>query len=229
MIVCAFIMCMATLVAINTRETINLLPYTVQRTLAVFPWMDVNPSIRSDTDDSSEYRVVLWKWAMDERTGMVDDYIWGDGCTMKASDKDRHLRSFARYNYASLTQERLAHIGEWHSGFIAIMKQLGIAGLILVVSAHIYAFITAFRIAMALQGTSLLTYFLIYSYTLINSITFYILPCETVTFLKHLAAFSFLKVFYWIAVEEGRLTPNNNNKRYVPILSQQNVNESAIH
>lgn len=228
-IICAFIVCMVTLVVINTRDTINLLPYTVQRTLAVFPWMDVNPSIRLDTDDSSEYRVVLWKWAMDERTGMVDDYIWGDGCTMKASDKDRHLRSFARYNYAILTQERLAHLGEWHSGFIAIMKQLGIAGLILVISAHIYAFITAFRIAKALQGTPLLTYFLIYSYTLINSITFYILPAETVTFLKHLAAFSFLKVFYWIAVEEGRLIPNDKNKRYVPILIQQQVNESAIH
>jgi len=160
---------------------------------------------------------------------MVDDYMWGDGCTVKASDKQRHLRAFARYNYAILTHEHLAHLGEWHSGFIAIMKQLGIAGLILVISAHIYAFITAFRIARALQGTPLLTYFLIYSYTLINSITFYILPAETVTFLKHLAAFSFLKVFYWIAVEEGRLIPNDKNKRYVPILIQQNVNESAIH
>lgn len=229
MIACAFIMCMATLVAINTRDTINQLPYTVQRTLAVFPWMDVNPSIRAETDGSSEYRTVLWKWALDVRNGMVNDYIWGDGCTMKAGERKRDERAYARYNYGILTHEYLARNDEWHSGFITIMKQLGIVGLVLVIIAHIYAFITAFRIAMALQGTSLLTYFLIYSYPLINSITFYFLPTNTLSFLKHLAAFSFLKVFYWIAVEEGRLIPNNKNKRYVPILIQQNVNESAIH
>lgn len=224
----AFIICMVTLFVINTRDTINQLPYTVQRTLTIFPWMDVNPSIRAETDGSSEHRTVMWKWALDARTGMVNDYIWGDGCTMKGGEKNRAARAKAR-NRLDITQEYLARNDEWHSGFIAIMKQLGIAGLILVIIAHIYAFTTAIRIAMALHNTPLLKYFLIYSYTLINSITFYFLPANTLSFLKHLAAFSFLKVFYWIAVEEGRLIPNDKNKRYVPILIQQNVNESALH
>ena len=225
-VIAATLMGIASLVVINDRNTIDKLPYTAQRILTVVPWMDVNPSVLRETTHSESFRQVMWDWALDPRTGRIKDYIWGDGCVKNADLEARYKRATATITVDD-AEEHVRGVlilsNEWHNGFIAVLKELGIVGVIMAIIINIYAFIITCRISLALRNTSMLKYFLAYTYELLYAyIVFFILPYSTRTILMHFVKLAIAKVFYWIAVEEGKINHKTQARKYVPALIQQN-------
>lgn len=214
---------------INSTNVVDSLPYTVQRTLAGIPGVQVNSKLKAETSGSTEWRFVMWRWALDSRTNYIQDYVWGDGCTLDTRVHRRNNRSIVRKQLNPKTQEYNAQMRSWHSGFIRVLQELGIIGLGLTFVGHIYAFIMTIRIGSALRKTAYLKYFLVYTYNYIQSvITFYILPASTQGFLISLAHFAFIKVFYHHAESEGLITPLfSDKKRYTPMLIRRQIEQSA--
>lgn len=207
---------------INSRDTLNQLPYTVQRVLGIIPWMDVNPSIRKDGENSSDWRFVMWRWALDPRAGYIKNYVWGDGCLFNVAEYERNSRARRRKEITVGTQEVAASMRVWHGGFVATLQELGIVGLGIVMIAHLYVLFTTIRIGSALRKSPYLKYFLVYTYSFLQTyITYYILPASTYSFLIDLANFSYLKLFHWIAVEEGLIKPGRRGVKYTPLLIQE--------
>lgn len=224
----AFCLGVCALSLINSRDTLNQLPYSAQRVMSIVPWMDVNPTIRKSGTASSDWRFEMWRWALDPRTGYIKNYVWGDGCTTSAAQGARDSRALTRKKIARGDQKHVARWRAWHGGFIATLQELGIVGLIIVIIAHLYALITTIRIGSALRRSPYLKYFLVYTYSFLQTyITYYILPGSTYYFLIQLANFSYLKLFYWLAVEEGLLSTSRYNGKYTPILIQQGKNIST--
>ena len=219
-IVIATFVALFTLTFINDPAILNRLPYTAQRTLALFPWMNVRSTIQTEAQGSSEHRTVLWQWALDPRTGKIKNYIWGDGCVQDTATKSRDSRAMARKDL-EVSHEDLVRWNEWHSGFIAVLKELGIVGLSLTIIVIFYSFLTTCRIASALRNTSLLKYFLVYTYSFLHiPLTFFILPYSTRNTLLNLANFAILKLFNDIAIEKKLVSQHTGKKKYIPLLIQ---------
>lgn len=218
--------CMLSL--INSRDTLSQLPRTAQRVLSIIPWMDVNPSVRKGGESSTNWRIVMWQWALDPRTGHIKNYVWGDGCVLRSAQVPRDMRALARKRVNQGEQEFEARVRSWHSGFISVLQELGIVGLGIVILSNLYALITTIRIGSALRKSAHLKYFLVYTYSFLQTyVTFYILPASTHYFLQQLALFSYLKLYHWIAVEEGLLSVGRCNRRYIPVMIQQESGNST--
>lgn len=214
---------------INITNVTDSLPYTVQRTLAGIPGVQINNKLKAETSGSNEWRYAMWRWALDSRTNYIRDYVWGDGCTLNTRVHKRNNRSIARNKLNPKTREYGAQVRAWHSGFISVLQELGIIGLTLTFIGHIYAFVMTIRIGSALRKTPYLKYFLVYTHNFIqNVITFYILPASTQSFLISLAHFAFIKIFYKLAEEEGLISPLfSSKKRYTPMLIQRQEAQRA--
>lgn len=79
------------------------LPYGIQRSLYVIPYIDIDPQIIAYAEDSNDWRVRMWKMALDERNHFIQDKVFGDGFSrdiyqLKASiyEKAYSLTSVAR-------------------------------------------------------------------------------------------------------------------------------------
>ncbi len=226
-LVMSFCLVLVTLFMINDRNTLNSMPYTVQRALSVIPGMDVNPSIVENGKSSNEWRFQMWKWALDSRTRFIKNYWLGDGCTYNFKDYTRVERAHTRHKIDE--QEYNYRTKGWHSGFISIIQELGIVGLILTFVCLVYAFITTMRIGIAFRGSPFLKYYIVsVHYFLSAMVIFYVLPGNTHSFLLYFSDFAILKIFHRIAVEDGYIVPGiSRRKKYIPLLISENINEAA--
>lgn len=103
------------------------LPMGIQRSISFLPFVEVDQEITANAAHSTEWRITMWKWALDEKENYIKDKIFGDGFAM---EKDEHFR----FNYANKLgdQEEFATRGLWHSGPISTIHRMGIIGLIIV-------------------------------------------------------------------------------------------------
>lgn len=210
--------------ALSSRDTLSQLPFTAQRVLSVFPWVEATSSIKNETKASSDWRFEIWKWALDSRTGIVKNYIWGDGLVANSALHQRISRGTSRKEIQPTQQDIAVQIRNWHGGFIAVLQEMGIVGLCIVTIGIVYAMMMSIKIGIALRNSDYFKYYCVYTAALMYSpFTFYILPATTATFFATIAGFAFLKVFHTIAVEEGLIKLDRNNRKYIPLLIQQEV------
>ncbi|MBR3696080.1 MAG: hypothetical protein IKL98_07545, partial [Akkermansia sp.] len=63
-------------------------PHGVKRALTVVPCVEINDrKIEQDAQSSSEWRLKMWRLALDSSKGYIKDYTWGDGFGISTIDE----------------------------------------------------------------------------------------------------------------------------------------------
>lgn len=206
---------------INTFNITDKLPYTVQRTLSIIPFMNVSHTIKNHADGSTDWRLVIWDWALDKRTHQIKNYVAGDGFAIEEKALDRVQRALIQAD-VNQADQRVATIRRfWHSGFIKTLQEIGIIGVSLTFIFYIYAFIQVVILGSAIRHTSYFKYFILHTFPYIYSFfRFYLQTADTAYFLVSLTHMGFLKVFRQYAIENGDIK-SRKKKKYIPLLIQQ--------
>ncbi|MBQ8516792.1 MAG: hypothetical protein IJ498_04345 [Akkermansia sp.] len=216
-----FFAAVLSLVFINSSGILDQLPHTLQRSLSVIPGMNVQESIKQNGKGSNEWRVKLWKWALDSRTHIINNYVTGEGFHNNAKEAARIYRLTNRGRVAQGDLALTVKKRFWHSGLISTLQELGMVGVSLTLLFYTYAFIKVLSIGSAIRKTPYFKYFVLFTFPYMYSfIRFYFQSASTAYFLVDMTHMGFLKVFYTFAVENGDITPHKK-QRYTPLLIQQ--------
>jgi hypothetical protein len=118
------------------------LPYSVQRTLAVLP-IDIDPVVRMDAANSSEWRIKLWKSVLPQ---IPRHLLVGKGFALTSEDYDYSI-STATGNMKEFSEDQnwAALAGEYHNGPLSVIITFGIWGAIAFIWFMIAAFLVVYR------------------------------------------------------------------------------------
>lgn len=102
----------------------NRLPLSVQRTMSFLPF-DFDPAIKLDADNSSEWRLDMWR----EAVKLVPTYLFkGKGYAYTADDL--YMSNFSVYAGYSRNWEVALMTGDYHNGPLSLLIPFGIYGLL---------------------------------------------------------------------------------------------------
>ena len=202
-------------------------PYGMQRTLSIFPGVQIKDEVRRDTEHSSEWRKVMWRWALDPRTGYIKDYVWGDGFGQAVSDLNRYNVSLMRGSATFGDQEDFAYTGTWHNGPILAVHRTGMVGLALITITFLYGAFLIVRVCRAYRGTPMFTVAVLFTCKFYGDIAhFYLSAGQINKFFDDFVYLALAKVLYCIGREEGIIVPVFSKGRYNPMLiAEQKRNE----
>lgn len=100
------------------------LPFSVQRTLSFLP-LDFDPAIKLDAENSSEWRLDMWREAVKQ----VPTYLFkGKGYAYTADDL--YMSNFSVYSGRARNWETALLTGDYHNGPLSLLIPFGIYGLI---------------------------------------------------------------------------------------------------
>lgn len=222
--------CYGSLLYLSEEHLLEGLPYGVQRALCAVPGVNVRKDIQRNAEGSSEWRIVMWKWALDPRTGYIRDYIWGDGFGQSKSDIQRTLTATMRGTRSGGDQRDFASRGVWHSGWISTMHRLGIVGLVIVVLWQLSAMVICMMTAVAYKrvSKSCFSYFCALYITVCSSIIQFHLSAGTPEgFFRTISTYAILKMFYCICSEERLIVPFFRFTPYIPLTIRAIENDDA--
>ncbi len=227
LLICAAL-CITSLGFLHTSDTLKELPFPIQRSLCVIPGLAVDKNIRKGTDGTTDWRVQMWKWALDPSTGYIKDYAFGDGFRIEKSYASRYLRGKIQGTVGSGNQVGFANMRVWHSLYIDTLQSLGGFGVILILSCYLYACVVMYKVNTALLDTPYFKYSMIYTCKIVVLTSVFFLSANTLTnvFLYHLPILAYLKVFYNIAVHEGKIKTSCRKTKYIPILIKHEIHET---
>lgn len=202
-------------------------PFGMQRTLSIFPGVQIKDEVRRETENSSEWRKVMWRWALDPRTGYIKDYVWGDGFGQAVNDLNRYHVSLMRGSTIFGDQEDFAYTGTWHNGPILAVHRTGIVGLALITITFLYGAFLIVRVCRAYRGTPMFTVAVLFTCQLYGDIAhFYISAGQIYRYFDDFVYLTLAKVLYCIGREEGIIVPVFSKGRYNPMLiAEQKRNE----
>lgn len=206
-------------------------PYGMQRTLSVFPGVEIKEEVRSETEHSSEWRKVMWRWALDPRTGYIKDYIWGDGFGQAVSELNRYNVSLMRGTTRFGDQEDFAQAGVWHNGAIVALHRTGIVGLALIVIMDLYVMFMIVRVCRAYRGTPMFLLSVVFLCSFFGDAALCFISAGGIThFFTGFVCFGLTKVLYCAGREEGIIVPVFSQGRYKPMLiAEAQRNELIQH
>lgn len=211
---------------LNTSGSLQNLPYMVQRSLSIIPGLKLSQDVISDGNGSTDWRIVMWKWALDPRTGYIKDYVLGDGIGFKTADVKRirrdklYMPDYTGGPYAH--QKSFAAQRLWHSGVIECIQSLGYVGLSVVFLIQLYAIIIMIKVNTALRKTPYFVYSMVHTCTVAaNMVNFFAAAGILSSFFLNFSTLSYIKVFHSIAVEEGKIRRGHRRKLYIPKLIQE--------
>ena len=207
---------------LSSEGIVKTWPYGIQRCFHVLPGVEIDEEIERSTTHSSEWRIEMWKWALDKRTGYIQDYVWGDGFGQSVDYLRRETTSMMRGTTVFGDQDYFARTGTWHSGVITTIHRLGYVGLGIVVVFCLCGVFLFFQVCIALKGTSLYIPCLFYTVTVADECPMYFISAGALPlFFRMYVYVSFVKLLYCVAREQGRIVPLLQRRRYVPILIQE--------
>ncbi len=210
------------LLMMSAVGTVRTLPFGIQRSLGSLPGVTVTEEARRSGKDSTDWRVVMWKWAMDPRTKYIKNYIWGDGFGMSFSAIRRNSRAIMRGEARHGDQDFYATAGEWHSGWITAIHRLGVVGLVLITITYIYSFILMFRVCSSYRGSPMFPLAVINLMPFsVKSIAFYLSAGSVDTYFSTFTTIALAKLLFCIAREEGLVVPLLQHRRYVPLMIEE--------
>lgn len=131
--ICLSLGAYSALIYFSSEKMLEDLPFGVQRTLSAIPGIKVSKEAKSDAEGSVEWRKVMWKWALDPRTGYIKDYVFGDGMGLDKYQMQRWSTLLTRGQISSGDLEMFADTGQWHNFYIETISTIGAVGLILLI------------------------------------------------------------------------------------------------
>lgn len=209
------------LLYLSKEEMMDNWPYGIQRSISILPGVEVSDEVERDANGSSDWRIVMWEWALDPRTGYIKDYVWGDGFGISVDFMRRETTALMRQGKRYNLREQFAATGVWHNGAITTIHRLGLVGLGLVTLVIFVTGVTILRTCYALRGTPLYlpALFLILPYVA-QFVLFYISAGTIVKFFNSFVYVAMTKFFYCEARESGLLIPLFTRQRYIPLAIQ---------
>ena len=104
-------------------------PYTIQRSLAFLPFVNLDPAVRMDTESSSEWRLKMWRDLLPQ----IPNYLLlGKGYSISEEDFE-YMGSGAQANASAMldsSQQALALSSDFHSGPLSTLIGFGVWGAI---------------------------------------------------------------------------------------------------
>lgn len=202
-------------------------PFGMQRTLSIFPGVQIRDDVREETEHSSEWRKVMWRWALDPRTGYIKDYVWGDGFGQAVVDLNRYNVSLMRGSAIFGDQEDFAYTGTWHNGAILAVHRTGIVGLALITIVFLYGAFLIVRVCRAYRSSPMFMLAVLFLCRFYGDIAHFYISAGTIAhFFDDFIYLALAKVLYCVGREEGIIVPVFSKGRYNPMLiAEQKRNE----
>ncbi len=210
-------------VYMSHEELLEDLPFGIKRTLSVVPGVELKDAKASrEAEQSSEWRLEMWKWALDPSKGYIQDYVWGDGFGM--SEYREHLRRVSEGLglVKSGDNTMYAKRGVWHNAAITVLQEMGGVGLGLAVVWFLIVLTCFSRIGLALRhtpGKEFIYMQLIPIYSIF--ITFFFLVGGTIDIFASYYHAAIGKLVYVKLVQENKLTSLFVRKEYRPLIMQE--------
>lgn len=231
LVVCLGGLAYGTLLFLSNEKLLNDLPYGAQRALCAVPGVHVREDIERTATTSSEWRVVMWGWALDPRTGYIKDYVWGDGFGDNKAEMYRDITACMRGQIQNGDQKDFARRGVWHSGWLATMHRLGIVGLVILVMVQLSTVFYFYRFAFLLWKADRKTavFYAALSANLISTIvTYHLSAGDLGHFYLGLMSLATLKIYYCSAREQFPRLAKAASGPYVPMLIQE-INTPTVN
>ena len=204
-------------------------PFGMQRTLSILPGVQISDEVRKDAEHSAEWRKVMWRWALDPRTGYIEDYVWGDGFGQAVGDLNRINVSLMRGSIERGDQDRFAVSGIWHNGPIMAVHRTGIVGLALITVTFLYGSFLIVRVCRAYRGSPMFGLAILFLCQFYGDMAHFYLSAGTIIrFFEVFVYLALAKVLYCIAREEGLIVPVFSKGRYNPMLIAERKRNELI-
>lgn len=146
----AILGCLAGIYGASALGVLSYAPSSVQRTVSILPGMD---SDVAGAKGSTEWRLVMWRQAMDPSSGRIHDYVWGDGFVIQKSFLDASLYYQSRHRTShDAMHEHFMETGNWHNGAITAVHRVGYVGFALMMLFYLVRIYISTRIGRASLG-----------------------------------------------------------------------------
>ena len=214
--------CYGALLYLSAEGIVEKFPHGVQRCFSVLPGVKIDREIRAGTEHSSEWRIEMWRWALDPRTNYIQDYVWGDGFGQSVDYLRRETTAMMRGTVQFGDQDFFASTGTWHSGVITTIHRLGYVGLSLVALLSLTGTFLMYRAGFAWYGTGMFLPFMFYTMSFAEDVPIYFISAGALPyFFKMYMALAFIKLFYCVGRERGCIVPMLQPQRYVPLVIRE--------
>lgn len=221
----------ALLIFMSSTGLILSLPFGIQRTLSIVPGVVVSDDVKRGAQHSADWRVEMWGWALDPRTGYIKDYVWGDGFRVDMGVQSRQFRLMYRDKIEGAMGDLrfFAKAGVWHNGSISTIHRMGYVGLGLISLWFIVGLVLIARMCAAYRGTPQQFYYLYYTVPLAELVTKFYASAGGVSFaFQAMTYVALAKQLYVFALEEGRIRPLFSHESYVPRMLRWNEEKKAF-
>lgn len=203
------------------------MPISVQRIAAMAPGVKVEASAVDDGNATWQWRERLWDMALDERTGYIENYVFGDGYGQSISETQRRYRALIRGEYAfGQDLDEFAVNGVWHNGIILSIHRVGYVGLAALVLWIVVAIFYTCRVISVWRGKPLFKPLLFWtSGIIVFPATFAYGDTGPTHVFYHFVPAALVKLAYCMARDEGMIQPIWGKKRYVPQMIREHGEE----
>ena len=207
-----------TLTYLSSEGILLSLPPRIQRTLYILPWLKIDKEIAVQAQHSSDWRVTMWRWAMDPRTRYIRDYVWGDGFGQSLKLLRLTTISLNRGEVGEGDQQRFAESGVWHSGIFTTIHRLGFVGLGIFFVWHFAAMFMVIRVCTVYDRSKKGFYLMYHTMPFIGGVFgFYISAGTIVGFFMEFYMVAVAKIAYSEALRTGMMLPLFTRHQYIPL------------
>lgn len=215
------------LLALSTGGVFYDAPFGMQRVLSILPGMQISEKAKEDANSSSEIRVRMWKNALNPRTGLIKDYVWGDGyqssLSMMRRDQTAEMRGVRHDIQAKLQQQ-----GLWHNGYVTFIHRLGFIGLIVFQVLMLSFVLINFQTAQALRKIENGVFGILPCLSLVGvslTVSFLVLGPVDVFLGYHAMVLS--KIQYCALSKRGLIPPLFVRYTYVPMIIREQQDQGS--
>ncbi len=209
---------------LSSEGVLRTFPFGIQRALYLLPGVDIEEEIKVGADHSKEWREKMWeKFAEDERTGYIKDYVWGDGFGLSVDFLRLQTVRSNRGDLQTGELEFFARTGKWHSGKWYFIHRLGYVGL------GVFSVVAAYFAIMILKTLTIFRPYDIFPYAFF--LVFLTVPTLFIIFFSVGSASRVFDLYYSIALVKVLFCIARENKlgtaffasnEYVPIIFRDN-------
>lgn len=198
------------------------MPSMVQRSLSSVPGVKVSGAAKYSGSGTMETRYAIWSYAMDPQTGVIKDYIWGDGFAFSKAYMHRAGVAAMRGTSAGTADnEAMTLSRNFHNGAIHTISRIGYVGFAWCLFMCVLTWVVSIQVLRAWYRTETYSYIVLGVINMpITMLTYAYANFTTKYFLYSLQSYFFLKLCYCVAKENGMLRPLLRQP-YVPLLIRE--------